>query len=168
MHLVNIFEKIIWWSKMFLSMRSSKYHLMTICSPLKYFGLIFTPPNSFIQWVYFICWVISKFMMKNWMINLEIIIINTKSIQKHWKWLKRMHFVDVKKVYFHRMLLDEWKWMNWWILINFIQFLCSFNLNAFCKNWKIDQNWMIRDILHIHLIRVSIFSDFNTHFHYKQ
>ena len=52
---------------------------------------------------------------------------------KQRKWWKRMHFVDVKKVYFHQILLDEWKGMNWWILINFIHFLCSFNFNEFVK-----------------------------------
>ena len=88
--------------------------------------------------------------------------------RKHRKWLKKTHFMDVKKVYFHQILLDEWKEMNWWILINFIHFWCSSKLNEFCENWWIDQNWMIRDVLTIHSIRISIFSNFYTHFHYKQ
>ena len=66
---------------MILSMRSSKYHLMTIYSLIECLRLFITPPNSFIEWVYLIWWVISKMMMKILMINLEIIITKTKSIQ---------------------------------------------------------------------------------------
>ena len=168
MNLVNIFEKIIWCFKMILSMRWSKYHLMTNYSLKKYLRFIFTPPNSFIQWVYLIWWVISKMMMKILMINLEIIIIKTKSIQNtenDWKryilWMLRK-FTSIKLCWMIK------KKFIWWILINFIHFWYSFKLNEFCENWWIDQNWIIREILHIQLIRVSIFSDFNTHFHYKQ
>ena len=168
MHLVNIFEKIIWWSKMFLSMRSSKYHLMVISSLKKYLRLVFTPLNSFIQWVYLIWWVISKMMMKNlddqsWNHHNKY-----KINRKHRKWLKRMHFVDVKKVYFHKIVLDEWKWMNFMDFNQLHSFLIFIQFEWIL--WKL-MNWSkLNDQrnFHIQLIRVSIFSDFNTHFHYKQ
>ena len=32
-----------------------------------------------------------------------------KFISKHRKWLKKIHFIDVQKVYFHKILLDEWE-----------------------------------------------------------
>ena len=115
MHLVNIFEKIILWFKMILSTRSSKYHLKSNFPLKKYFNLIFTPPNSFIQWVYLIWWVISKMMMKILMINFEIIITKTKYIkiiENDWKKIHFIDFMDVNKVYFHKIMLNDWKWMD--------------------------------------------------------
>ena len=97
---------------MILSMRSSKYHLMTIFSLIEYLILFVTPQNSFIQWVYLIWWVISKMMMKNLDDQSWNHHNKNKINPKHWKWWKRMHFVDVKKVYFHKIVLDEWKGMN--------------------------------------------------------
>ena len=79
---------------------------------LSIFEIVYHSTNSFIQWVYLIWWVISKMMMKNfddqsWNHHNKI-----KINPKHRKWWKRMHFVDVKKVYFHKIVLDEWKGMN--------------------------------------------------------
>ena len=107
MNLVNIFEKIILWSKMFLSMRSSKYNLIVNYSLKKYLRLFITPPNSFIQWVYLIWWVISKMMMKNLDDQSWNHHNKNKINSKHTKWWKTIHFMDVKKVYFLKIMLDE-------------------------------------------------------------
>ena len=58
---------------------------------------------------------------------------------KHTKWWKTIHFMDVKKVYFLKIMLDEWKGMNF---IDFNHFWYSFNLNEFMKiEWIIKINW---------------------------
>ena len=56
---------------------------------------------------------------------------------KHRKWWKRIHFMDVQKVYFHKIVLDEWEWMNFMDFIKFIHFWCSFNFNEFVKIEKL-------------------------------
>ena len=48
-----------------------------------------------------------------------------------------MHFMDVQKVYFHKIVLDEWEWMNFMDFIKFIHFWCSFNFNEFVKIEKL-------------------------------
>ena len=42
---------------------------------------------------------------------------------KQRKWLKKIHFMDVKKVYFHKIMLDEWKGMNFMDFNKFHSFL---------------------------------------------
>ena len=48
-------------------------------------------------------------MMKILMINLEIITIKTKSIQNTENDGKKIHFMDFKKVCFHKIVLDDQK-----------------------------------------------------------
>ena len=147
MNLINIFEKIILWSKMILSMRSSKYHLKTNSSLIINLRLIFTPPNSFIQLVDLIWWMISKMMMK---ILFDLFWNHPNKIKnnsKHRKWSKTNSFDEFLPTSFIFDIHPIW--------LNFV------------KNWKIVQLCVIRYVLFIHKFIVWIFSDFNTHFHSK-
>ena len=138
MHLVNIFEKIILLFKMILSMGWSKYHLMTIYSLINNLRLIITPPNSLIEWIYLVCWVISKLMMKNLDDHSSNHHNKNKINQKHRKWLKRIHFMDIKKVYFNKISLDDWKGMNFMDFNQLHSFLIFIQFEWICENWKID------------------------------